>query len=74
MDQEKNQSQTEQTQSVNIPQGDDLERLQKYYYHDNQSYKPRPKWQLVYAWILILIVVAGICCSIYWLAIASAAG
>ena len=63
-----------QTPEVRIPEGEDLEKLQKYHYHDNQSYKPRPKWQIIYAWVLIAIVVAGIACSIYWQAIASAAG
>lgn len=71
-DEQKTLPQTESA-GPNIPEGEDLEKLQGAYYKENQGYKPRPKWQLVYAWILIAIVVAGICCSIYWLAIASAA-
>ncbi len=52
---------------------EDLDKLQGICCKKEQGYRPRPKWQLIYAWILIAIVVAGICCSIYWLAFASAA-
>ena len=49
---------------------EELERLQAQQMTETKGYKPRPKWQLVYAWILIAILLAGIGCTIYWLVFA----
>lgn len=34
--------------------------------NEKQTYTPRPKWQLVMAWVLIGIVVLGIINIVYW--------
>jgi len=34
---------------------------------EKQPFTPRPKWQLVLAWILVIIMALGIVSSYYWI-------
>ena len=33
---------------------------------EKQTYTPRPKWQVVMAWVLLVIVVLGVANLCYW--------
>lgn len=34
---------------------------------EKPKYTPRPKWQIVFAWVLVGIVVAGVIASYLWM-------
>ncbi len=37
-------------------------------FEDKPHYEPRPRWQLIWAWVLIAIVVVGFLGYCYWIA------
>ncbi|MDD3165674.1 MAG: hypothetical protein PHS97_07440 [Oscillospiraceae bacterium] len=50
------------------PTTEELARMQQYQQEQEAKnhYTPRPKWQIIGAWVLIAIMVAGIVNVCYW--------
>lgn len=48
------------------PTEEELEKLQAYVEKQNEHYAPRPRWQVVMAWVLLGIVILGVINICYW--------
>ena len=44
----------------------DRKKLQAYLDEKNRPYTPRPKWQVIMAWVLLIIVILGVINICYW--------
>ena len=48
------------------PTEKELEKLQALMEEKNKPYTPRPKWQVIMAWVLLIIVILGVINICYW--------
>ncbi len=48
------------------PSEKELEKLQAHMEKEEKPYVPRPKWQIVMAWVLLAIVILGVINLCYW--------
>jgi hypothetical protein len=46
----------------------ETERLPDEPEEEQEHYEPRPRWQIIWAWVLVVIVVLGFLGYCYWIA------
>lgn len=47
-------------------QEQERDQLHEHLEPEKEKYSPRPKWQLILAWVMIAIVVLGVINACYW--------
>ena len=48
------------------PTEEERRKIQEYLDQKNKPYAPRPKWQIIMAWVLLCIVILGVINICYW--------